>query len=391
MTKTPVFGISDGDPTATLTCLLLSPRGRTVFPSTPPGVCPPSGGFDTNGFADGSYTLTVTATDPAGNVMVTTVSWVRDTTPPPVPIVWLTLPGSSPGNVTQPQFTVTDTESPVTLACSVTGPTTVPASAINCGPTTTVDLSGAGRDGVYTLSVTAADAAGNTSVAGTATYILDTTAPPVPTVALATPASSPSNVTHPQFSVTDTEAGVTFTCSVTGPTSVPASAVTCGATTSVDLSGTGRDGVYTVSVTATDVAGNTSAAGATTYTLDTTAPPVPTVTLINPAPSPQPVGNDPTPQFSVIDSEAGVTFICSVSGPTTVPTSAISCGPTTTVTLPGGPYDMYTLSVTATDPAGNTSNAGTASYVLDTTPPAAPTVQLEDATRSNNQSPAWTW
>jgi predicted phage tail protein len=392
MTKTPVFGISDGDPTATLTCLLLSPRGRTVFPSAPPGVCPPSGGFDTTGFADGSYTLTVTATDPAGNVTVTTVNWVRDTTPPPVPVVTLVVPASSPGKVTQPQFGITDTEAGVTLACSVTGPTTVPASAINCGPTTTVDLGGAGRDGVYTVSVTATDAAGNTSVAGTVTYTLDTIAPPAPTVTLTSPASSPGKVTHPQFSVNDTEAGVTFTCSVTGPSSVPASAVSCGSTTSVDLSGTGRDGVYTVSVTATDVAGNSSPAGTAPYLLDTTAPPMPYAALTYPVPTPSNVGNVTDPQFSVTDSEAGVGFNCSVTGPTSVPSSAISCGATTTVSLAGANRDgVYTLSVTATDQAGNTSAPWTVVYQLDTTPPKPPVIHRATAYRSSSNPPLWIW
>jgi hypothetical protein len=389
MTKTPVFGISDGDPTATLTCLLTSPKGRTVFPATPPGVCPSTGGFDTSGFADGTYTLTVTATDPAGNVTVTVVTWLRDTTPPPVPTVVLSLPVSSPGNVTDPHFSVSDTEAGVSFACSVSGPTSVPASAVSCGPTTTVDLSGAGRDGSYTLSVTATDAAGNTSVAGSATYVLDTTAPPVPTVTLSAPASSPGNLTHPQFTVTDPETGLTYSCSVTGPTSVPGSAVNCGPTTIVDLSGAGRDGLYTLSVTATDAAGNTSSAGSTTYLLDTSAPPAPVVTLMNPTTSPSYVA---APQFSVSDTEAGVGFSCSASGPTPVPASAISCGATTTVDLSGTGRDgSYTVSVTATDAAGNTSGAGTALYVLDTTAPLPPVVGLASATRSNSKTPWWTW
>jgi large repetitive protein len=386
MTKTPVFGISDGDPTATLTCLLVSPKGRTVFPSTLPGVCPPSGGFDTTGFADGSYTLTVTATDPAGNATVTTVTWVRDTTPPPVPTVTLTSPASSPGKVANPQFSVTDAEAGATFTCSVSGPTAVPSSAVACGSTTSVDLSGAGRDGSYTLSVTATDAAGNVSAAGTATYVLDTIAPPVPTVTLTLPASSPGHGTQPQFSVTDAEAGVTFTCQATGQTSVPASAVNCGSTTTVDLGGTGRDGSYTLSVTATDAAGNISAAGTATYLLDTTAPPVPTVV------PPQSPASTRTPAFGVTDTEAGVTYNCSVTGPTPVPPSAVTCGMTTTVNLSSpDPDGTYTMSVTATDAAGNTSAAGTALYVLDTTAPEPPNVNLTNATTDRSKTPLWIW
>ncbi|HTW19170.1 MAG TPA: Ig-like domain-containing protein, partial [Mycobacteriales bacterium] len=337
-----------------------------------------------------TYTLVVTATDPAGNATSTTVTWVRDTTPPPAPTVTLTVPASSPGNDTSPQFSVTDSESGDSYSCSVTGPTSVPNAAITCGATTTVVLSGPGRDGVYTLSVTATDAAGNVSQAGTATYTLDTTPPPAPTVTLSNPASSPGNVTSPQFSVSDSESGVSFTCSVTGATTVPSSAISCGATTTVNLSGSGRDGTYILSVTATDVAGNTSvAAGTATYILDTTPPPVPVVLLATPTSSP---GNVVTPQFLVTDTEPGVKLSCSMTGATTVPQSAIACGATTAVDLSGTGRDgTYTLSVTATDEAGNTSQAGTATYVLDTTPPEPPMVGLASATRSSSKTPLWTW
>jgi hypothetical protein len=389
-TKLPTFGITDGDPTATLTCSLTSPKGRTVFPTSPPATCPADGTFDTTAFADGTYTLIVTATDPAGNATSTTVTWVRDTTPPPVPTVALSDPASSPGNVTSPQFAVTDTETDVTYQCSVSGPTTVPGSAITCGATTTVNLSGPGRDGLYTVSVTATDPAGNTSAAGTTTYTLDTTPPPAPTVTLSNPVSSPGNLTSPQFTVADSEPGVALSCTVTGATVVASSAIACGSTTTVNLSGSGRDGRYTLSVTATDSAGNIStSAGTASYTLDTTPPPVPVVLLSSPLVSP---GNVVSPQFLVTDSEPGVRLGCTVVGATTVPTSAISCGALSSVNLAGvGRDGTYTLFVTATDEAGNESAAGSAAYVLDTTPPVAPIVGLASATRSSSKTPLWTW
>jgi hypothetical protein len=224
-TKLPTFGIADGEPSAVLTCVLTSPKGRTVFPTTPPATCPTPATFDTTAFADGTYTLVVTATDAAGNSTSTTTTWLRDTTAPAVPSVALTVPASSPGNVAAPQFTVSDAEAGVSYACTVTGASTVPSSAVGCGVTTSVDLTGGGRDGMYTLSVTATDAAGNTSAAGSATYTLDTAAPPTPLVTLSAPGSSPGNVTAPQFAVTDTEVGVTYTCSVAGATNVPSSAL----------------------------------------------------------------------------------------------------------------------------------------------------------------------
>ena len=55
--------------------------------------------------------------------------------------------------------------------------------------TLTLDLTGS--DGTYTLTVTVTDAGGNTSVATTRTYLLDTTAPDAPGV---TGPTGPSNV-----------------------------------------------------------------------------------------------------------------------------------------------------------------------------------------------------
>ncbi|HEX3824714.1 MAG TPA: hypothetical protein VHV79_09645 [Mycobacteriales bacterium] len=405
-TKLPTFGISDPDSTATLTCLLISPKNRTVFPTSGPGVCPANGAFDTTAFNDGAYTLTVTATDPAGNLTSTTVTWIRDTTAPSAPTVTLSAPAASPGNVRSLQFTVSDSDnSPVpglTYTCSVAGPSPVPAAAISCGaPTTSVNLGAGAADGIYTLSVTATDAALNSSApAGTATYALDTTAPNPPAVTLSSPTSSPGNDTSPQFTVSDSDdspvSGLTYSCSVTGPTPVPASAISCAApTTSIDLGGAGRDGTYVLSITATDTALNTSrSAGTATYTLDTSAPNPPTLTLSSPTSSP---GNVTDPHFTVGDPDSspgrGLTYSCSVTGATPVPASAISCeAPSTSLDLSGvGRDGGYSLSVTATDAAGNSSQAATAAYTLDTTAPLAPVVGLASATRSSSETPLWTW
>jgi large repetitive protein len=252
----------------------------------------------------------------------------------------------------------------------------VPSSAITCGASTTVNLSGTGRDGTYTLSVTATDVAGNVSTSSsTASYTLDTTPPPAPTVALSTPGSSPGNVTTPQFIVTDPEAGVTYSCSVTGATPVPSSAITCGATTSVDLTGTGRDGAYTLSVTATDVAGNTSAAGTTSYTLDTTSPAAPIVGLASATRS-----SSKTPlwtwQFGFNDPSTNLDVAtCTVVGPRGWTSTTSNCPHHFTTSLDGGD-GTYTLTVTLTDEAGNTAFGNSPVYTLDSTAPAGPTVFL---------------
>jgi hypothetical protein len=358
-TKNPQFTISDADPTAILTCHLISALGHTIFT----GHCPANGTFATSGFSDGTYTLVVTATDTSGHSTSTTIHWTRDTTAPPEPSV---TPPASPGNSVSPAFTVSDSEAGVTYTCS----TTPTEPVLTCGTTTTLDLSAA-TDGTYSVSVSAVDAAGNVSAARTASYLLDTTPPSPPEVSAP---ASPANSRSPSFTVTDADPTASFTCSVSPS---PATVTSCGATTGVSLSGA-PDGVYTLSVTATDAAGNTSAAGSASYTLDTTAPPVPSVVA---PPSP---AQSLSPSFLVSDTEAGVTFTCTTTP--SVPLSA--CGGSVTLDLSGSPDGVYTLSVTATDAAGNTSAAGSASYILDTTPPPAPVVSAP-ASPSNLRTPAF--
>src|SRR5438128_36826 len=93
-----------------------------------------------------------------------------------------------------------------------------------CTSPTSYDLTGQ-PDGTYTFTVTATDAAGNTSPAATGTYLLDTT-PPVAPAITASPAT-PGNSRSPAWSFT-AEAGAAFTCSLTtgGVTVFPAASCT---------------------------------------------------------------------------------------------------------------------------------------------------------------------
>ena len=340
--------ISDVQSDAVLTCLVTSPGGQTVFS----GLCPADGTFDTAGFADGVYTLQVTATDSAGNASTTTVTWRRDTQPPPVPVV--TTP-ASPGNTPAPSFAVTEPESPVTYTCSVDGPSTV--TVTSCGLTVVLDLSNA-RDGIYTVFVTATDPAGNESAVGSASWELDTVAPPAPVV---TAPQSPGNSRHPSFGVTDAEAGVHWSCSVAGPSVVAISQ--CGPATVLDLGG-GADGLYTLTASALDAAGNVSTSSSSSFLLDTTPPPAPSVTV------PATPSHDLTPAFGVSEAETGVQLTCVFTGPRGVVFSS-PCPAGGGFDVTGFGDGLYTLAVTATDAAGNTATT-TVTWTLDTVPPPAP-------------------
>src|SRR3954447_9419795 len=349
--------MSDTEAGASLTCVLTSPGGSTVFS----GACPANGTFDTTGFVDGVYTLVVTATDGAGNRSSTSVSWQRDTTPPPAPVI--TGP-SAPVKDRTPALQVSDAEPGVTFDCAVAGPS--PAVITTCGTTTILDLTGA-TDGDYLVLMTATDAAGN-SRSSTFTVTLDTTAPPAPVI---TGPTAAVNDRTPTLAVTDTEAGVTYTCAVSGPSAVSAS--TCGASTTLDL-GSAADGDYLVSVTATDAAGNSSTT-TFTVTFDTTAPPMPVVR----APASPAQGR--TPSFSVSDAEAGVVYTCTVSGPSGATVRSGACPADGSFDTAGFGDGVYTLVVTATDAAGNSSST-TVTWTRDTVAPPAPTVTVATPTRS---------
>ncbi|HEX3907059.1 MAG TPA: Ig-like domain-containing protein [Mycobacteriales bacterium] len=351
------FTVTESDTTATLSCLMTASDGTVVLN----GTCPPDGNVDTTGFVDGTFTFSVTAADAVGNTVTTTVTWTRDTTPPPAPTV--TAPVSPSQDLT-PQFQLADAESGATLNCVLLAPDGTTVSNGNCpsdGILNTGALHDGSGDGTYTLQVTAVDEVGNVSSTSSASYTLDTVAPPVPDV------TAPAATGHsrmPTFTVTDTEPGVTYTCTVSGPT--PATVADCDGSPVVDLS-SAPDGTYTLSVTASDAAGNTSAAGSAGYLLDSIAPPAPTVT------GPTSPAQGRTPTFTVTDPETNVTFSCTVTGPT--PETISDCDGTPMLDLTGAAQDgTYTLSVTATDTAGNTSPAHSASYTLDTTAPPAPSI-----------------
>ena len=212
------------------------------------------------------------------------------------------------------------------------------------------------------------DAAGNVSAASTAlTFTLDTTAPATPTLALA----SNSGLTNDSITsaggvnVTGMEGSGTWEYSLNGGTSwAPGSA------TSLSLTG---DGVKSVTVRQTDLAGNVSGvSSALAFTLDTAAPAVPTLALaINTG-----LTNDAITSaggVTVTGLEGSGTWEYSLNGGT-----SWAPGTTTSVSLSGdGPKSV---TVRQTDLAGNLSGASNAlAFTLDTTA-VAPALALDKDT-----------
>ncbi|HTR68728.1 MAG TPA: hypothetical protein VMH41_00690 [Mycobacteriales bacterium] len=403
--KNPVYSITDSeavDGPDTLTCSWTTPGPSPV---TTTGVCPANGRFAATA-GDGTYTLTVTAQDAlgntvdgAGNPASTTVTYTLDTATPS-PTVSLAS-GTSPSTNTDPAFTITDAESvdpPETYLCDWIGPNGIDSGASPCTSGADFPTAGHGGDGVYTLTVTATDALGNTTdpVTGrpastTVAYTLDT-ATPVPTVALTAGEHTPSNNTSPAFAFSSTDAydgPDTYACVWVGPDGVNTGPASCASGDHFATAGHGGDGRYVLTVTATDKLGNSATSAPFVYSLDTSTP-VPVVAQTAPVAT---VANSLTPTFSLTDAETQDgpdTFTCNWVGPSGTAVSNAAC--TDGVVLPASAGDgVYTLTVTAIDTVGNTASAAPLTYTLDTTPPLPPIVTLNSATRSSIATGYWTW
>ena len=195
----------------------------------------------------------------------------------------------------------------------------------------------------------AKDAVGNLSAATSYTWSI---VPPAPTIT-AKPAN-PTNITSASFSFTDALAGVSFQCSLdnvafavcTSPKSYP---------------GPLAPGSHNFRVKALSGA-NESAISSYTWTVDTTAPPTPTITA-----KPASLSNTTSPSFSFTDSEAGVSFLCKLDAG-----AYVACtSPTSYVGLAQG---AHSFSVQAKDAAGNIGGAAAWSWTIDSVPPPAPMI-----------------
>lgn len=359
------FG-SDSD--ATLLCALTAPDGALRYD----GVCTSPYLPDLGAGADGSYTLAVRARDAAGNTSAAATSrYLLDTAAPAAPVLSA---ASGPSN--DRTWLVGWTAEPgSTATCTLLAGSTVLRAATACLSPYAFDLAGL-ADGVYTASVTVTDAAGNVSSASTVAYTLDTTPPSVPRFAV-TPPTSSTRTPRWEFS---SDAGATLLCRLLAPDGTVLVDGACTSPFVPDLTG-GADGTYPLEVRARDAAGNVSAAAVSSYVLDTAAPAAPVVTA--------PTGPSSTRSWEVSwTGEAGTAAGCELARGGVVARTVVGCTSPYTVDLTGLADGSWTLSVRLTDAAGNTGGAGTATYTLDSTPPAVPTFTAEPPT-SSERTPTW--
>ncbi|GJD88203.1 hypothetical protein BHAOGJBA_1716 [Methylobacterium hispanicum] len=241
--------------------------------------------------AQGSHSLTVKATDAAGNTSAASLAFTLsiDTAAPATP-------GAAPGlalasdsgtagdgitNTTTPILSGT-AEAGVTVKLYDTDGTTVLGTATANGQGAYSITSSTLAQGNHTLTVTATDAAGNISAASPALMLtIDTAAPSTPSAAPALALASDSGATGDGITVVTTptltgttEAGAVVRLYDTDGTTVLGTATANGQGAYSITSSTLALGNHSLTVKSTDAAGNVSAASPT-FVLTIQAPPAP--------------------------------------------------------------------------------------------------------------------
>lgn len=349
--------------------------------------------------ANGSHTLTVTATDPAGNTSLPSVGYpiVIDTVVPLVPTL-TSVVDDQPGNVGNlVNGQLTNDTTPTLNGRGEAGATvTVYADGAQVGSAV---VDGAGNwsittsalaNGPHVLTIGQQDPAGNVSglsagftvnvdalppVAPVITSVADNTAPSIGLVA----DGGVTNETHPTISGT-AEGGATITL-YNGSTLLGTTTANALGVWSFTPGTAFTPGPVSITATATDAAGNTGlASDARTFTVDTVAPTAPVIStvyddqgtagnLVNGA-----VTDDLRPAISGT-SEANATVKIYDNGTLLATVTANGSGAWTYTPTADLLQGNHVITATATDAAGNLSGASNSfSFVIDSLAPLAPVI-----------------
>ncbi|WP_328188043.1 Ig-like domain-containing protein [Marinobacter sp. OP 3.4] len=349
--------------------------------------------LDLSGLSEGTLTLSVTLTDPAGNTAssVTDTATLDSTAPSGHSVSFddETYNNSETGAAS---FTFSSAEVGAEYSYTVSsngGGTPVVGTGTVSGVSAQIvglDLSSL-SDGTLTLSVTLTDTAGNSAVAVTDTATLDASAPSGQSVSFDDATYNSGEAGSASFTFSSAEVGADFSYTVssngggtplTGTGNVASAGEQVGG---LDLSGL-SDGTLTLSVTLTDTAGNAATAVTDTATLDASAPNGQSVSFDDATLNGSEAG---AASFTFGNAEVGADYSYSISSsgggtPVTGSGTLASAGDQVAgIDLSGLVDGTLTLSAELTDSAGNTASPVMDTATLDTAAPTGHTVSFDQS------------
>lgn len=338
----------------------------------------------TSDLADGNYTVTAQASDAAGNMSSASSGFTVNTNAPSLAITAPT--NGATTNQTQPDITGTtepNAQVNVVISDAQGNPIETLVAVADAQGNWSVTPSAALADGQYTAAATVTNAEGTSSNAST-TFDVDTSAP---ALTLTTPAdNSQTNDDTPEISGMG-EAGQTVNVIIKDANGQQVFAdiaqVDAQGNWSIDASML-PDGTYTVEANSIDAAGNISAVGPSTFTVDTAAPGV-TIS----APTANEVFGVRTVDVTG-STEAGqavvVTLLDSQGNVFETQTVVADANGQFTASFNGLDNDQYQAQAQATDAAGNTSE-DTVDFEVDSTDALVRLITPQDGSTTNETTP----
>ena len=325
---------------------------------------------------DGEHQITLTATDAAGNVSEASASlnFTVDTQAPATPARPVLDERSSIINNNKPRIYGTAEAGAVVILYDKG--VAVDSITADADGKWSYAFPAALADGDHQISLTATDAAGNVSEgSATLNFTVDTQAPAAPAmpVLVSTHKNGATNTTRPVLSG-KAEAGSTVTI-YSGSTVVTTVMADASGNWSYTFTDALADGTYPVTISATDAAGNISdASPVLQITVDTQKPVTPPAAVLNGGVD----GNINTGKPSVSGiAEAGSVVTIYDNGVVVGTVTAGSDGSWSYTFNPALTDGVHSITLTATDDAGNTSSASELSRInIDTQ---APTVTVSAA------------
>ncbi|EEO0293379.1 Ig-like domain repeat protein [Salmonella enterica] len=340
-----------------------------------------------NAIPDGSYNITVTVEDKAGNTATSKpLPVVIDTTAEIESVTLVTDSGDSQAdnitNVNKPQFSIVTADDIVRVRVKIDSAATWIELTKGGDGSWIFNVGSALPDGQHSLLVDVIDIAGNVAQE-TLQFTIDTTLQE-PTIMLDpgqdTGDDSKDNLTNinqPMFIIGNVDSDVShiivrldgrdYTIENSGGvlTFTPDKALS--------------DGQHTISVTVTDIAGNTKTSAELQIEIDTQVQ-IDSVTLTTDSgvSAHDNVTNVTRPSFEIATPDDVTTVLVSFDGVNWTPINKIAAGRWEFTAGSALPEGHYTLSVKATDKAGNTADS-TLNFIVDTHVDGLGVVMLDDA------------